>query len=80
MGLNFMHSEVTRTTLQQNIVEGQGTKIGHQAGGRIWKTYRVMKGKIRSPFDVNVSGIICAIRLEVGCYQYELFLNQQVYL
>ena len=74
-----MHSEVTRTTLRQNIIEGQRTKIGHQAGSRIRKTYRMMKGKIRSPFDVNVSGIICAIRLEVGCYQNELFLHQQVY-
>jgi hypothetical protein len=78
MGLNRMHSEVTRTTLQQNVIKGQWTKISHQAGGRIRKTHRMMKGKIRSPFDVNVSGIICAIRLEVGCYQYELFLNQQV--
>jgi hypothetical protein len=39
----------------------------------------MMKGKLRSPFDVNVSEIICAIRLEVGCYQNELFLHQQVY-
>ena len=40
----------------------------------------MMKSEIRSPFDVNVSGIICVIGLEVGCYQYELFLNQQIYL
>src|SRR5882672_8767501 len=80
MRLNRMHSEVTRTTLRQNIIERQRTKIGHQARGCVRKTYRMMKGEIRSPFDVNVSGIIFVIRLEVGCYQYELFLDQQIYL
>jgi len=75
-----MHSEVTRTALRQNITERQRTKIGHQTRGCVRKTYRMMKGEIPSPFDVNISGIVCVIRLEVGCYQYELFLNQQIYL
>lgn len=75
-----MHSEVAGTTFLQNIVKGQRTKVGHHAGRRVRKTDRMMKRKIRSPFNMNISGIICAIRLEVGCYQHELFLNQQVYL
>ena len=75
-----MHSEVTRATLRQNIIEGQRTKIGYQARSGVWKTYRMMKGEIRAPFDMNISGIICTIGLKVGCCQYELFLDQQIYL
>ena len=40
----------------------------------------MMKGEIRAPFDMNVSGIICVIGLKVGCYQHELFFDQQIYL
>ena len=37
-----------------------------------------MKGKIRAPFDVNVSRIVCAVSRYVSRYQHELFLHQQV--
>src|ERR1043166_4403462 len=75
-----MHSKVAGATFKQNIIQGKRSKIGYQARDCVWKTHPVMKRKIRPPFDVNVSWIICAICREVGCYQYELFLHQQVYL
>ena len=38
----------------------------------------MMERKIRPPFDVNISRILCAIRLYVRCYENELFLHQQI--
>src|SRR3546814_15871206 len=64
MRLHRMQSEVTRTAIQKNIIESKGAEIGHQARCRIGKAYPAVKSGFQTPLDVNVSGMIWAVRSE----------------
>ena len=73
-----MHTEVARTSLQENVAEGKRTEVRYQARDCFRKTHCVMKRELRAPFDVNVLRIAVAILREIGCYEYEFFLHYQI--
>ena len=76
--LNRMHTEVARTSLQENIAEGKRTEIRYQGRDCFRETHCVIKIELRTPFDVNVLRIAVAILREIGCYQYEFFIHYQI--
>gem|GEM_PF-5056565 len=38
----------------------------------------MMKSKLRTPFDVDISRIVLVILREIGCYENEFFLHDQI--
>ena len=76
--LNRMHTEVARTSLQENIAESEWTEVRYQARDCFRETHCVVKRELRTPFDVNVLRIVFAILREIGCYEYELFIHYQI--
>ena len=73
-----VHSEISGSSFQKDIIESQRAKICHKSRRRFGKRYFVMKRKFLPPFHKNVARSIQRACLCIRRHQDKLLFHYQI--